>query len=219
MAVKSILKDTTERERARHFLALTLKHGGSTSYNEWARHYEADILDSLGYKAHTSVTIKWQSYHKYLVTRNETTKHKILDAGCGTGLVGESVVSACSPDSIQLYGGDVSEKMLEEAKMKGIYTDLLVIDLNIELPYNADSFDSIVCAGVFGKGQCDVDCLPNILRVLKPGCYYVGTVNADRYDVSLWTRTIQECDCVLIEDSEMPVRDCATGIVLVIMKN
>ena len=34
-----------------------------------------------------------------------------------------------------------------------------------------------------------------------------------------WTRTIQECDCVLIEDSEMPVRDCATGIVLVIMKN
>ncbi len=214
-----------DSERASYFWALTCKDGNSAAYNKWAKYYETDILDSLHYKAHKSVTTKWEFYHKSVLTgqagQDDGIEHKILDAGCGTGLVGELLVSVCSPTFIDLVGCDISEKMLEVARKKGLYSDLRVIDLYQKLPYKCDSFDSIVCAGVFANSQCGVECISNILSSLKPGCFYIGTVNKESYDVDkgMWTKHILECNCLLIEACEMPHRDFAIGIVLVIKKH
>ena len=178
-------------------------------------------MNSGGYK---SVVSKWLSYHCAQLTSDskpgESPKHKIFDAGCGTGLVGENLVSLVPRDLIDIYGADVSSNMLEIARTKSVYTDLQIVDLNKELPYAADFFDSVLCAGVFGVGHCGPDCLPNLIRVLKRGCHLFATVNREIYDVQRleWTKQIKDCNCELIEDNEMPYREAAKAVVVVIHK-
>ena len=206
---------------ASHFVALIAKDGGSASYDKWAKSYEEDV-NSMNYGGYKSVVSKWLSYHTQLtsVSKGESPKHKIFDAGCGTGLVGENLVSLVPRDLIDVYGGDVSSNMLKIARTKRVYTDLQIVDLNKELPYAADSFDSVLCAGVFGVGHCGPDCLPNLIRVLKRGCHLFATVNREIYDVQRleWAKQIKDCNCELIEDNEMHYREAAKAVVVVIHK-
>ena len=144
-------------------------------------------------------------------------KHKVFDAGCGTGLLGEHLITLIPRDLIDIR---VSPGMLEIAKNKNTYTDLQIVNLKAELPYEAESFDSVLSAGVFGRGQCGPDCLPNIIHVLKKGCYLIATVNMAFYDETKleWERHIQDCNCELLEDDELPYRDSSKGVVLVVHK-
>lgn len=202
-----------------HFVALIKKDGGSASYNKWAKSYEEDV-NSMNYAGHKSVVSKWLSYNTQLGSVSTGEKHKIFDAGCGTGLVGENLVSLVPRDLIDVYGGDVSSNMLEIARKKNVYRDLQIVDLQKELPYLADCFDSVLCAGVFAVGHCGPDCLPNLIRVLKKGCHLFATVNREIYDVQRleWAKQVKNCNCELIEDDEMPYREAAKAVVVVVRK-
>ncbi len=205
-------------DRSKGFVALIAEDGGSNSYNKWASSYEEDVY-SMNYSGYKSVVTKWQSYHDDLLLKTGE-KHKIFDAGCGTGLVGELLSRSVSLETIQLYGGDISHEMLKVAQEKAIYTDLQVINLKEELPYEANSFDSVICAGVFGIGHCGPECIPNIIRVLKPGCFFIATVNKELFDraPNEWTHHLTEYKCELIEKTEMPYREHATAFVFVFRK-
>ena len=204
---------------ASHFLTLAPKDGGSKTYDKWASNYDEDV-NSMNYVGYKSISSKWLSYNTKLGTNPTGLKHKIFDAGCGTGLVGEALVSTVPSDLIEIYGGDCSSKMLEKARSKSVYADLQVIDLKKELPYEANSFDSVVCAGVFGIGHCGPECVPNLIRVLKRGCYLFATVYQQVYEENKeeWKQQIKDCNCELIEANEMPYRDAAKAVVVVIHK-
>ena len=81
---------------------------------------------------------------------------------------------------------------------------------------------TVVCAGVFGMGQshCGPECVPNLLCVLKRGCYLFATVNQQVYEENKeeWKQQIKDCNCELIEANEMPYRDAAKAVVVVIHK-
>ena len=77
---------------------------------------------------------------------------------------------------IEIYGRDLSPDMLEKAKPKNIYADLKVVNLKVQLPYEPESFDSVISSGTFIPGHCGPECVPNIIRVLKRNCYFVTTV-------------------------------------------
>lgn len=203
---------------ASHFIALTAKDGGPENYDKWANRYEADV-NSMNYAGYKSVNSKWRGYHTEL-SQCSGAKHKIFDAGCGTGLLGEDLVTLVPRDQIEVYGGDLSPDMLEIARAKNVYADLRITNLKAELPYEADYFNSILCAGVFGVGHCGPDCLPNLIRVLKKGCYLFATVNIVFYNETMpeWERQFKDCNCELIEDNEMPYREGAKGVVVVIRK-
>ncbi|MGO8755850.1 MAG: tetratricopeptide repeat protein [Gallionellaceae bacterium] len=66
----------------------------------------------------------------------------ILDAGCGTGLVGALVRDMAS----KLDGIDMSAAMLLKAREKGIYDQLYQGDLVSAMAGNPDSYDAITCA-------------------------------------------------------------------------
>ena len=205
---------------ASHFMKLAERDGGPNSYDKWASRYEED-LNSVNYAGYKSIGSKWLSYNTKLNTNPKRLKHKIFDAGCGTGLVGEALVALVSSDLIEIYGGDLSSKMLELARSKSVYADLQIINLKEELPYEADSFDSVVCAGVFTLGHCGPECVPNLIRVLKRGCYLFATVRQDLYDEreEEWKQQIKDCNCELVEANEMPY--CGTvaeGAVMVVHK-
>ena len=64
------------------------------------------------------------------------------------------------------------------------------------------------------------DCLPNLIRVLKKGCYLIATVIMAFYEETKleWERHIQDCNCELLEDDELPYHDGSKGVVLVVHK-
>ena len=203
-------------------LEAILVDGGPETYKKWANDYEADVK-AIKYDGPTSANTKWRSYHAQLLESGRSasqTKHRIFDAGCGTGLVGEDLMKTVSADVVEIHGGDLCPELLEKAKEKKVYTDLKVVNLKEELPYEADYFDSILCVGTFLQGHCGAECLPNLVRVLKKGCYLVATVRSLFYNEtkSEWDRQIRECNCKLLEDDEMPYHDESKAVVLVIHK-
>jgi predicted TPR repeat methyltransferase len=69
----------------------------------------------------------------------------VLDAGCGTGLVGALVKNRAS----RLVGIDLSASMLELAKRKNIYDELHKGDLLSFMRARPQSFDVVTCAATF----------------------------------------------------------------------
>lgn len=210
---------------ATHYLTLAYEDSGSASYDKWAETYDIDV-NTMSYAGHKSVCSKWQSYHTSLGSSSADTvptiKHKVFDAGCGTGLVGECLTNLVPHDLMEIHGGDLSLKMLEIAKSKNVYADLQIVNIEEQLPYEAEYFDSVLCAGVFGRGHCaGPKCIPNLLYVLKPGGYLFATANREVYNTETkleWQKRIEECNCVISEDNEMPYRDGAKAVVIVIHK-
>lgn len=66
----------------------------------------------------------------------------ILDAGCGTGLVGLQIRDL----ALQLDGVDMSPRMLEVARGKGIYDQLYQSDLESFMSNNPEKFGAVACA-------------------------------------------------------------------------
>jgi predicted TPR repeat methyltransferase len=66
----------------------------------------------------------------------------ILDLGCGTGLAG----AVFQPLAARLDGVDLSPAMIEKARARGIYDDLVVADLETALGTAGASYDLILAA-------------------------------------------------------------------------
>ena len=196
----------------------TLADGGPENYKKWAPSYEFDLQLTV-YNGPESANSKWLNYHSQHLQPG-SNKHRVLDAGCGTGLVGKNLVSSVQPGCIELYGGDLSPDMLEVARTKQIYSDLQVINLKEQLPYDVESFDSIVCVGVFIQGHCGPSCLPNLMRVLKKGCLLIATIRKIFFENTkrAWENNIRECNCTVEEQVDMPYLDDMECIVVVIRK-
>lgn len=95
---------------------------------------------------------------------------KLLDLGCGNGNVLASLVSY--PEK-ELYGMDLSEKMIEEARQRlpeGV--NLCVGDAE-RLPYADQSFDIIICNASFHHYPKPDVVLEEIRRVLKKGGIFI----------------------------------------------
>ena len=69
----------------------------------------------------------------------------ILDAGCGTGLVGHELKKKGFSNFIGL---DFSQQMLDLVP-KDLYKKLELVDLNYALEYSDNYFDAIICVGTF----------------------------------------------------------------------
>jgi predicted TPR repeat methyltransferase len=77
--------------------------------------------------------------------RGRATKYKglsILDLGCGTGLAG----AVFQPLAARLDGVDLSPAMIEKARARGIYDDLVVADLETALGTAGAFYDLILAA-------------------------------------------------------------------------
>lgn len=105
-------------------------------FNQCAHNFEALLVDELAYK---TPEVLFHMVRPYLFENME-----ILDLGCGTGLG----AVLYQPFAKSLTGVDVSEKMLEKAAEKKIYTSLEVFDImqpwafpvKFDLIYSSDVF-------------------------------------------------------------------------------
>ncbi len=67
-----------------------------------------------------------------------------IDLGCGTGLMGERLKDI----ALRLIGVDLSPKMLEQAREKEIYSELVCADIVAALAASQQKFDLVTCADV-----------------------------------------------------------------------
>ncbi|MCI5144525.1 MAG: class I SAM-dependent methyltransferase, partial [Candidatus Electrothrix sp. AR3] len=73
---------------------------------------------------------------------------KVLDAGCGTGLLGPKLQEKGIKE---ITGMDISSKCLKEAEKKNAYNRTVKQNILEPLPCDKDSFDAVVCVGVFSR--------------------------------------------------------------------
>ena len=108
-------------------------------FDSYASTFEASLIDGLNYETPKLIA-------KLLPFKDAKTPHgRVLDLGCGTGLVGEEV----RPFVQHLVGIDVSQKMLDQAAAKKIYDELIQADIDAFLGDRAGEFDVFIAGDVF----------------------------------------------------------------------
>ncbi len=93
---------------------------------------------------------------------------QILDVGCGTGDQA-LLLQSLGVQEADFYGIDMSKAMLESAKSKKLYKELINSILP-EIPYPDRHFDIVISAGTLCcPGHAPVETLSEMIRVTKPG--------------------------------------------------
>ncbi len=105
----------------------------------------------------------------------------LLDAGSGTGLLGEMLVPLGYRD---IVGIDLSIGMLEMARSKGLYKELRQMVLGEDLDLPDDYFAATMAAGVFNVNHAPPESFDELIRVTRPNGYIVFTVRDDLYEDS-----------------------------------
>ena len=111
---------------------------------------------------------------------NKHTSNKeinILDAGCGSGLVG---IELQKNGYTKITGADFSQEMLDLIP-NNIYHHLELIDLNEKLKYEDNFFDAITCVGTFTYGHVKANALNELIRILKKNGLICFTINEGIY--------------------------------------
>jgi SAM-dependent methyltransferase len=134
-------------------------------YDRWSETYDQEMAVA-GYR-HPSICLALLARH---LPRGASP---LLDAGAGTGLIGEWLDIMGYPHVEAL---DISEGMLAKAAEKGAYKAFHKLALGGPLPFADGHFAGIVSAGVFTSGHVGVEGLDELIRICRPGGVIVVTV-------------------------------------------
>ena len=151
-------------------------------YQDWTKKdkYNQDMID-LNYVAPKETV---SLLNKYTLDNN----CKILDAGCGTGLVGIEL-KKCGYSNID--GVDFSQEMLDLIP-KNIYKKIEKIDLNKPLKFNNSIYDAVTCVGTFTYGHVKPHALDELIRITKNKGFICFTVNEGIYEKYGFDKKINE---------------------------
>jgi predicted TPR repeat methyltransferase len=145
-------------------------------YDEWAQSYDSDLAK------------KDQEYVAPVLAAATVAKHlaptpldtiKILDAGCGTGLVGAALAQLGAK---HIDGVDLSPGMLDVARKLNVYTELNTVDLSIPLTHESASYDVVTCIGTLTHAHVGPEVLSEFARVVRPNGWIVATVLDDIWE-------------------------------------
>lgn len=140
-------------------------------YDGWAETYDAEMARA-GYR-HPAIGLALLSRHL------PHGAGPILDAGCGTGLLGDWLaIMGLSP----VEGLDLSQGMLAVARAKGAYAALHNLALGRDLPFADGHFAGVISTGVFTTGHVGTEGLPELIRILRPGGTLVLTVKTTLWE-------------------------------------
>ena len=141
------------------------------AYKDWAGDYDSDTVKRFGYVAPMASA---KALDRVLENKNA----RILDAGCGTGLVAEILKEM---GYTRMDGLDYSQEMLDEAEKKNLYDEYIQADLCKPLKMDDNAYDAIVCVGTFTYGHVDAGAFDELVRVTKPGGYINFTIRDGAY--------------------------------------
>lgn len=144
-------------------------------YRDWASDYDRGFAEERGY-------VFPQNIAKHYRAEARESDVPILDVGAGTGLVGEAL--RAEGVKAEMDALDISPEMLAEAGRKAVYRDHVVGDLTGTLNLPDGHYGALVASGVFTHGHVGPVCLPELLRITKPGALCVFGINPGVFDTA-----------------------------------
>lgn len=99
-----------------------------------------------------------------------------LDLGCGTGLSGEAFADVVAA----IDGVDLSPAMIEQAKTRGLYRDLVVADIEAYLHQPGAQYDLVLAADTLVYLGDLAETFEGVARRLKPSGHFLFTVEQSR---------------------------------------
>jgi len=151
-------------------------------YDEWGikNKYDQDMVDW----DYTGPKETVATFTKYAKDKNI----KILDAGCGTGLVG---IELKKHNYLNIDGMDLSKKLLDLVP-HGYYQNLDQVDLNKPIKVENDTYDAILCVGTFTFGHVKPHALDEFIRISKNKALISFTINEGIYEEYGFDKKIEE---------------------------
>ncbi len=142
-------------------------------YDQWAKDYDRDLEEDFGWSGPLRTS---QVFARYVPTEG-----RVLDAGAGTGLVGQ-ILSGMGYGN--LVAMDLSQGMLEESRKKGVYRELHQMVMGEPLDFATGAFDAVISVGVLTLGHAPASSLDELVRVTKSGGYIVFSLRPDVWEAS-----------------------------------
>ncbi|MEM8823116.1 MAG: methyltransferase domain-containing protein [Pseudomonadota bacterium] len=136
-------------------------------YDDWASRYDSD-MEEAGMVGPTRVA-------KMVTDLVPDKATAIWDFGCGTGLCGVAMAGA---GYANLRGSDISQGMLDLAKDKEVYRDLILSDPNAEIAF-PDDVTVVTACGSICVGAAPAPVLGHVSRAMAPGTLLIVTLNDD----------------------------------------
>ncbi len=160
----------TEHECIRRVLGAQNSEELLAGYKDWAGGYDNDLIE-LGYVAPMLTA-------QALIREVDNASARILDAGCGTGLVGQCLAEL---GYRELDALDYSREMLTEARNKGVYKSHICADMNQALDIPANTYDAVICVGAFTLGHVRPEAMTELVRITRPGGAISFTVRDEAF--------------------------------------
>jgi predicted TPR repeat methyltransferase len=142
-----------------------------TLFDDYCPYYDAAMVEGLNYRGHIHLRNLAER-----VVPGLLAPRRILDLGSGTGLVGEAFKDLARGGSLD--GIDISPRMIEAARARKVYDDLILGDLETVLARTDRRYDLILAADTmvyFGDLET---VFASISQHLEPGGFYIFAVEA-----------------------------------------
>jgi SAM-dependent methyltransferase len=162
-----------EQDKLRWIYSSRGKQELAGRYDQWAADYDYDLTQAMPSRG-PEISVEF-------FTRYVAREAKILDAGAGTGIVGEILAKQGYADLVAM---DLSQGMLEKARERNVYRELHQKVMGEPLDFATDSFDATICVGVLTVGHAPASSLDELVRITRPGGYIVFTLHTDTYENS-----------------------------------
>ena len=137
-------------------------------YDEAADVYDEAMDNDVGWTGHVELGA--------VVARYLPADTFLLDAGAGTGMLGDKLVERGFNN---MDANDLSPGMLERARKKGIYNECRVMELGATLDYPDNHYDAVAVCGVFTPNHAPASALDELVRITIPGGLVLYTLRSD----------------------------------------
>ena len=140
------------------------------AYDQWAEKYDEHVT-AFGYLIPAVAAGLFGKYVSFDAS-------PILDAGAGTGLMGNVLSAMGYRDQV---GIDISAGMLKMAFERNIYKELHQMTLGEPLDFPSNYFGACQSIGVFTEGHAPAGAFDELVRVLLPGAYIIFSLMENVY--------------------------------------
>lgn len=187
MAYEILTEGLIDSEKSSDLIKGAMKFDGDPKklreyYRDWSSTYDVDVSNEkyCGPEIITDFLLGLSDICD-LEINTKNPNLSILDAGCGTGLVGKALLKR---GYLLVDGGDLSPEMIECARKTGAYNELeSYIDLTQRnTVYRNNQYDVVVCCGTFTGGHLPPTGLEELLRITKTQGLVVISTRKSYYD-------------------------------------